>query len=87
MRRGPSAGRSPGAASGRDEEGFDAGTGRLLVRVDPDHWRPAEVDHLLGNAAKAARSWAGGRSVDVKALAEMMAEADLRRVRDSAPAG
>ena len=72
---------------GRDEEGFDQATGRLLVRVNPDHWRPAEVNHLLGNAAKAAVKLGWRPHIGVKALAEMMAEADMRRVRDSATAG
>ena len=29
------------------------------VRVDPALLRPAEVDHLLGDARRRARSWAG----------------------------
>ena len=45
---------------GRAEEGFDEATGRLLVRINPDYWRPAEVDHLLGNPAKAEANSAGG---------------------------
>src|SRR5262249_13221561 len=39
--------------SGREEKGVEAKTGRTLVEVDPRYLRPAEVDHLQGNAAKA----------------------------------
>jgi len=39
--------------SGVDEQGIDAATGRVVVRVDPRYFRPTEVDTLLGDAAKA----------------------------------
>jgi GDPmannose 4,6-dehydratase len=68
----------------RDEEGFDEATGRLIVKINPDYWRPAEVDHLLGNPAKAEAKLGWRPSVDIKALAEMMSEADMRRVNADA---
>ena len=36
-----------------DEKGFDAATGECIVEVDPRYFRPAEVETLLGDAAKA----------------------------------
>jgi GDPmannose 4,6-dehydratase len=42
------------AGRGVDECGIDARTGRVVVRVDPRYFRPAEVDTLLGDASKAA---------------------------------
>ena len=38
---------------GRDEQGLDATTGRVLVEIDPRYYRPTEVDSLLGDATKA----------------------------------
>ena len=38
---------------GVDEKGYDKATGKSLVEVDPKYFRPAEVDQLLGNPAKA----------------------------------
>ena len=38
---------------GIDEKGYDKATGKILVEVDPKYFRPAEVDQLLGNPAKA----------------------------------
>ena len=38
---------------GVDEKGYDKQTGKSLVEVDPKYFRPAEVDQLLGNPAKA----------------------------------
>lgn len=40
--------------TGIDECGIDKATGRVLVRIDARYYRPAEVDLLLGNPAKAA---------------------------------
>lgn len=39
--------------SGLDEIGYDAESGRALVFVDPSYFRPAEVDLLIANPAKA----------------------------------
>jgi GDPmannose 4,6-dehydratase len=65
-----------------DEQGFDENSGTLLVTVDAALRRPAEVDRLLGNPAKAAAKLGWRPAVDVAGLAAMMAEADARRVRD-----
>ena len=59
---------------------YDEASGRVLVRINPDYWRPAEIDHLLGNPAKAKARLGWQPTVDVKGLAEMMAEADMQRV-------
>jgi GDPmannose 4,6-dehydratase len=54
------------------------------VRVDPALLRPAEVDHLLGDPAKAKKQLAWTPTVDFKELVEMMVDADMKRL--SAPA-
>jgi GDPmannose 4,6-dehydratase len=38
---------------GIDEEGVDAQTGRVMVKVDPRYFRPTEVETLLGDSSKA----------------------------------
>ena len=50
------------------------------VVVDPAFFRPAEVDVLLGNPAKANRVLGWSASTSLVQLMEMMVEADLRRV-------
>lgn len=52
-----------------------------FVRVDPRYFRPAEVDSLQGDASKARRVLGWTPTVDVRALAIMMAEADLELAR------
>jgi GDPmannose 4,6-dehydratase len=50
------------------------------VRVDPALLRPAEVDHLLGDASKARAQLGWEPCVDFKQLVEMMVDADIERV-------
>ncbi len=50
------------------------------VKVDPDLLRPAEVDHLIGNSAKARRSLGWEPSIDFAGLVAMMVDADLARL-------
>ena len=51
-----------------------------FVRVDPALLRPAEVDHLLGDAAKARAELGWTPEVDFKQLVEMMVDADMARL-------
>jgi GDPmannose 4,6-dehydratase len=66
--------------SGVDETGVDAATGVTRVRVNPDFYRPAEVEQLLGNADKARRLLGWSAGTPLAALCRMMVEADLIRV-------
>ncbi len=50
------------------------------VRVDPALLRPAEVEHLLGDASKARAELGWSPSVDFRQLVEMMVDADLARL-------
>lgn len=50
------------------------------VEVDPDLIRPAEVDHLLGNSAKARKVLKWEPEVNFEQLIRMMVDADLARV-------
>jgi GDPmannose 4,6-dehydratase len=63
------------------EEGYDAQTGRVVVKVDPQYFRPAEVDLLLGNPAKAERVLGWKRKVDFDSLVKEMVNADLKATK------
>ncbi|KAG1796764.1 uncharacterized protein HD556DRAFT_1359652 [Suillus plorans] len=67
--------------SGVEEEGYDAQTGRVVVRVDAQYFRPAEVDLLLGNPAKAERVLGWKRKVDFDSLVTEMVKADLKATK------
>jgi GDPmannose 4,6-dehydratase len=53
------------------------------VRTDPEFLRPAEVDHLVGNASKAREQLSWAPRVSFRELAEMMVDADLERLSRS----
>jgi GDPmannose 4,6-dehydratase len=50
------------------------------VTLDPRFLRPAEVDHLIGDASKAKSKFGWQPSVDFKSLVSMMVDADLARL-------
>ena len=50
------------------------------VRIDPTFLRPAEVDHLIGNPAKARADLDWEPTVDFAGLVQMMVDADVERL-------
>ena len=61
---------------GAEEKGYDE-KGRAIVAVDPRYYRPAEVDTLLGDAAKARARLGWTPKVRFKELVAEMAREDL----------
>ena len=61
---------------GLNETATDAKTGKRLVEVSKEFFRPAEVDLLIGNPAKAKEKLGWETTVKVRELATMMAVAD-----------
>lgn len=53
------------------------------VVIDPQYFRPAEVDVLLGNPAKAKAQLGWAPKTTLEELVVMMVDADTRRIRDS----
>jgi GDPmannose 4,6-dehydratase len=64
--------------SGVDEVGVDRTTGATRVRVDPRHFRPAEVDRLLADSGKVRRVLGWEPSVTFEELVTMMVDADVQ---------
>jgi len=58
---------------------------RDYVVVDPTLYRPAEVDHLRGDATRAREELGWSPTVDFKGLIEMMVDYDLDRLRTGVP--
>ena len=61
---------------GAEEKGYDD-KGRAIVAVDPRYYRPAEVDSLLGDAAKARAKLGWSPKVRFRELVAEMAREDL----------
>lgn len=64
---------------GADETGVDTATGNTVVTINPRFYRPAEVDLLIGNPAKAYDTLGWRTSTTLEDLCSMMVEADMRR--------
>lgn len=67
---------------GPAEEGSCPRTGRMLVKVNPQFYRPAEVDLLIGSPEKAKAKLGWEAHTHLEELCRMMVEADLKRVAD-----
>ena len=65
--------------SGEHETAVDAASGKTLVRVNPKFYRPAEVDLLIGDPAKAKEKLGWTPKTTLEQLCQMMVQADLRR--------
>jgi len=68
---------------GVNTKGIDRKTGKVIVEVSPEFYRPAEVDILIGNPEKAKKKLGWNPKTKFEDLVRIMMEADLKRVRDS----
>lgn len=62
-----------------NETAVDAATGKLIVRVNPRFYRPAEVELLIGDPAKAKAKLGWEPTTSLEQLCQMMVDADLKR--------
>lgn len=67
--------------SGLDEKGYDKSTGKVVVEVSPDFYRPTDVVNLLGDPAKAKRElgWNPVKTT-FEELVAIMVKHDMRKV-------
>lgn len=73
---------------GIEEKGVDKATGKVLVEVSPEFFRPAEVDLLLGDPTKAKTllGW-NPRKTSFEELVKIMTQHDISLVHKSSMAG
>jgi GDPmannose 4,6-dehydratase len=69
---------------GKNARAIDKRSGRVLVKVNPKYFRPADVDMVRGDASKARSVLGWEPKVELPELAEMMAIADFDRVKRGA---
>ncbi len=65
--------------TGVDEKGIDKKTGKTIIEIDPQYFRPAEVDILLGDYSKAKEKLGWEPTTKFAELVKLMAEADLKK--------
>ncbi|HAJ80565.1 MAG TPA: GDP-mannose 4,6-dehydratase [Fibrobacteres bacterium] len=64
------------------ETGIDKKSGKILVRVDPKYYRPAEVELLIGDPSKARKKLGWKPVVTFEKLVELMVKADWNAARN-----
>lgn len=64
------------SGTGLDEKGIDRETGKVLVSVSSEYFRPSEVDFLLGSPSKAKEKLKWAPKVSFEQLVAMMAASD-----------
>ena len=71
---------------GVNEIAKDKATGKVVLKVNPDFFRPAEVELLIGNPAKAEAKLGWKREISFQELVERMVKNDLELVKKEAEA-
>jgi GDPmannose 4,6-dehydratase len=64
---------------GKNEIGVDKSTGSTIVKVNPEFYRPAEVDLLIGDPSKAKKDLGWEPNATLEELCQMMVKQDLIR--------
>lgn len=68
------------SGSGADEVGRNKANGQIIVRIDPQYFRPTEVDFLLGDSTRARQILKWEPKISFSDLVREMVQMDLRRL-------
>ncbi len=71
--------------SGLQEKGINRTTGKVIIEIDPNYFRPSEVDLLVGDASRAREKLGWEPTVRFKDLMKIMVDADLKAEQGSNP--
>ncbi|MCJ7833786.1 GDP-mannose 4,6-dehydratase [Cuneatibacter sp. NSJ-177] len=66
---------------GLDEKGVNRANGKVVVAVNPQFFRPAEVELLIGNPEKAEKTLGWKREISFEQMVERMVNQDQRLVK------
>lgn len=69
--------------SGVDEVGVDENTNREIIKINPQYFRPTEVDLLLGDATKAKEKLGWEAKIKFSELAKLMTKADFELMKNN----
>jgi GDPmannose 4,6-dehydratase len=65
---------------GVDEKGYDKESGKMIVKINPRFFRPAEVDLLQGDATKAKEKLGWTPKTSIDELIQLMLKNDIEEV-------
>ena len=63
---------------GLDEKGIDCKTGKIIVEIDSNYFRPSEVDLLIGDSTKAKNKLGWEPKVRFHELIKLMVDSDIK---------
>lgn len=67
--------------SGIEEKGFECNSGRPIVEISPEYFRPSEVDLLIGNPDKAKKKLGWHSKTSLAQLVQIMVAADMELIQ------
>ncbi len=68
--------------TGVEEKGYNKSTGKLLISIDQNYYRPAEVDLLIGSAQLAKEKLGWEPKVKFKELVKILVQVDIINLKD-----
>lgn len=68
---------------GVGEKGFDKKTGNIIVKVNPDFYRPVDIKTTLGDNTNARTKLNWQPKISIEELCEKMVESDIKRLKDN----
>ena len=71
---------------GLEEKGIDSRTGNVVVEISEEHFRPSEVDYLIGDASKAEKKLGWKPRTTTEELIKMMVKSDIQLLETQHPA-
>ena len=69
------------SGQGVDEKGYEKSSGRLIVEISPEFFRPSEVDLLIGDSSKAKKKLGWFSKTPLKELVQVMMKHDMEHVK------
>lgn len=66
--------------TGINEKGYNARSGELLIEVDPQYFRPTEINVSLGDASKAKKKLGWEAKLTLAELVDIMVDFDLKEL-------
>ena len=68
------------AGKGIFEKGIDTNTNKIIIKINPKYFRPAEVSYLKGNYSKAKRELKWRPKTNISKLIKIMIDEELKRL-------
>jgi len=70
------------SGTGVDECGSDKNTGKTIIKVNPDYYRPSDIRELIGDYTKAKDVLKWSPKINFRQLVEKMVSSELERFKD-----